>query len=44
METLKLIFPSKKYEKQILDYKKEFEIKGGIIHDTAGLEKSKNFD
>ncbi|APQ75481.1 acetyltransferase [Clostridium botulinum] len=44
METLKLIFSSKKYEKQILDYKKEFEIEGEIMHDTAVLEKSKNFD
>ncbi|APQ95830.1 putative acetyltransferase [Clostridium botulinum] len=44
METLKLIFPSKKYEKQILDYKKEFEIESEIMHGTAGLEKAKSLN
>ncbi|WP_434304935.1 GNAT family N-acetyltransferase [Clostridium botulinum] len=44
MRTLELIFPSKKYEKQILDYKKEFEIESEIMHGTAGLEKAKSLN
>ncbi|MBD5637855.1 GNAT family N-acetyltransferase [Clostridium botulinum] len=44
MRTLELIFPSKKYEKQILDYKEEFEIECEIMHGTAGLEKAKSLN
>ncbi|EJO5349161.1 GNAT family N-acetyltransferase [Clostridium botulinum] len=43
MKTLKLIFPTKEYEEQILDYKKEFEINHDSMDGTAGLQVSKNF-
>ncbi|NFV14023.1 GNAT family N-acetyltransferase [Clostridium sporogenes] len=44
MRTLKLIFPSKEYQNQILEYKKEFQSEGEIMAGTAGLEKVENLD
>lgn len=44
MRTLKLIFPSKEYQNQILEYKKEFQAEGEIMAGTAGLEKVENLD
>lgn len=44
METIELIFPTKDYETQIMDYKNEFEINGGSMDGTAGLQKAKDFD
>jgi len=44
MDRLKLILPTKEYEKQVLDYKNEFEINGEKIHGTAGLKNFNSFD
>lgn len=44
METIELIFPTKEYERQVLDYKNEFEINGDSMDGTAGLKKAKSFD
>lgn len=44
METIALIFPTKEYEAQIMDYKSEFEVNGDSMDGTAGLQKAKNFD
>lgn len=44
MQELKLIFPKKQYEQQVLNYKNEFEINNEIIHVSAGLEEYNNFD
>jgi len=44
METIKLILPTKEYEKQVLDYKKEFESNGDRMHGTAGLKKYNSYE
>jgi len=42
--TLKLIAPTKEYEKQISDYKNEFLINGENMAGTGGLEDAKTVD
>lgn len=44
METIELISPTKEYDKQILDYKNEFEINGDSMDGTAGLKNARSFD
>ncbi len=44
MEIIELIFPTKEYESQILDYKKEFEINGDSMDGTAGLQNAESLD
>ncbi len=44
MESIKLIFPSKEYEKQILDYKNEFIKNDDSMDGTAGLQKANDID
>ncbi len=44
MEKITLILPTKEYQKQIIDYKNEFEAVGDTLHGTAGLQNVDNFD
>lgn len=44
MEPITLIFPSEEYEKQVLDYKNEFEANGDSMDGTGGLKKAQSFD
>jgi predicted acetyltransferase len=44
LETIKLIVPTREYEKQILDYRKEFEINGDSMDGTAGLKNAQSID
>lgn len=44
METIKLVLPTKEYGKQVLDYKKEFQLNNDKMHGTAGLKKYNNFE
>lgn len=44
METIVLIFPEKEYEKQVMDYKKEFEENCDSMDGTAGLKNAASFD
>jgi predicted acetyltransferase len=44
METIKLVFPTKDYEAQIMNYKNEFELNGDSMDGTAGLQKVENFN
>ncbi|MBB6217342.1 putative acetyltransferase [Anaerosolibacter carboniphilus] len=44
MESIALIFPTKEYEKQILDYKNEFETNGDSMDGTAGLQRIKDIN
>lgn len=44
METITLIFPTKEYEAQVMNYKKEFEINGDSMDGTAGLNNVTRFD
>lgn len=45
METIVLISPAKEYERQVLDYKNEFETNGDSMDaGTAGLQKARSFD
>ncbi|MCY6485490.1 GNAT family N-acetyltransferase [Clostridium aestuarii] len=44
MKKITLVFPTKEYEKQILDYKNEFEINGDSMDGTAGLQKARSFN
>ena len=44
METIALVFPTKKYERQVLDYKEEFEINGDSMDGASGLNNAKSFD
>ena len=44
MEAITLIFPTKKYEGQVMEYKKEFEINGDSMDGAAGLNNVKSFD
>lgn len=44
MDTIKLVFPTKHYEAQIMDYKNEFEINGDSMDGTAGLQKARDFE
>lgn len=44
METIILMPPTKEYERQILDYKNEFETNGDSMDGTAGLKNASSFD
>lgn len=44
MNRLKLILPTPKYEKQILDYRREFIENGDSMDGTAGLRDIENFN
>lgn len=44
MDIIKLIFPTKEYERQVLDYKNEFETNGESMDGTAGLKIVRSFD
>ena len=44
MNRIELVLPTKAYEAQVLDYKKEFEINGDSMDGTAGLKNAKNFE
>lgn len=44
MEAIALVFPTKEYEAQVLDYKREFEANGDRMDGTAGLQNARNFD
>ena len=44
MGIITLTLPTKEYERQVLDYKNEFEINGDSMDGTAGLQKSRSFD
>lgn len=43
METIALIFPTKEYETQVMEYKREFEITGDSMDGTAGLSNAVSF-
>lgn len=44
MEKITLDFPTKEYEEQVIDYKKEFEANGDNMSGTAGLANAHNYD
>lgn len=44
MGTIKLVFPTKEYALQVMDYKKEFEIAGDSMDGTAGLSNAISYD
>ena len=44
MEKIELVFPTKEYEAQVMDYKKEFEINKDSMDGTAGLSNITSFD
>jgi predicted acetyltransferase len=44
LKTIELIVPTREYEKQILNYKKEFEINGDDMDGTAGLKNAHSID
>ncbi len=44
MDTITLVFPTKKYETQVMAYKREFEITGDSMDGTAGLSSALSFD
>ena len=44
MKAITLIFPTKEYERRVMDYKKEFEISGDSMDGTAGLNNATSFE
>lgn len=44
MESIKLVKPTKEYEKQVMEYKKEFLKNNSSFDGCAGLEEVKNYD
>lgn len=44
MEKIILVFPTREYEGQVMNYKDEFEINGDSMDGTAGLQNARSFD
>lgn len=44
MDIIKLVLPKKEHEKQVIDYKNEFEINGDALNGSAGLLRANSYE
>jgi len=44
MDIIKLVLPKKEHEKQVIDYKNEFEINGDALNGSAGLARANSYE